>query len=146
MRHSHARFDELAQWFETLTPETLKTIDQIYAFDARFRDPFNRVRGSDSILLVYQHMFEQLVAPRFVIVTKLIQGPEAFMTWQFLFKLRDKTYVIEGGTHFLLNDQGLIAEHRDYWDAAQELYEKIPLLGAVLRGLRRRLSIPGIQR
>jgi hypothetical protein len=35
----------------------------------------------------------------------------------------------------------LIAIHRDYWDAAQELYEKIPVLGAVLRGLRRKLSI-----
>jgi hypothetical protein len=145
MQDSHARFDELAQWFETLTPETLKKIDQIYAPDATFRDPFNRVCGSDSIRLVYQHMFEQLVEPRFVIITKLIQGPAAFMTWQFLFNLRGKAYVIEGGTHFSIDDLGLIVEHRDYWDAAQELYEKIPLLGSVLRALRRKLSIAGLQ-
>ena len=52
MRHSHARFDALAQWFETLTPDALKKIDQVYASDATFRDPFNRVRGSNSICLV----------------------------------------------------------------------------------------------
>ena len=90
---------------------------------------------------VYQHMFETLVEPRFVITSKLIESGNAFMTWRFLFTLRGKAYVIEGGTHFVLDEQGLIAMHRDYWDAAQELYEKIPVLGAVLRGLRRKLSI-----
>ena len=145
MQHADARFVELAEWFETLTPETLKKIDQIYAPEATFRDPFNRVTGSSAIGLVYQHMFEHLTAPRFVIGTKLIQGADAFMTWQFLFKLRGQAYVIEGGTYFSLNAQGLIVEHRDYWDAAQELYEKIPILGAVLRALRRKLSIAGIQ-
>jgi hypothetical protein len=86
-------------------------------------------------------MFEALVEPRFVITSKLIESATAFMTWRFLFTLRGKAYVIEGGTHFVLDEQGLIVIHRDYWDAAQELYEKIPVLGAVLRGLRRKLSI-----
>ena len=26
--------------------------------------------------------------------------------------------------------------HRDYWDAAEELYEKLPLLGALMRWLK----------
>ena len=76
-----------------------------------------------------------------MITSKLIDSANAFMTWRFLFTIRGKAYVIEGGTHFILDEQGLIAIHRDYWDAAQELYEKIPVLGAVLRGLRRKLSI-----
>jgi hypothetical protein len=55
--------------------------------------------------------------------------------------LRGQAYVIEGGTHFGINEQGLIVLHRDYWDASQELYEKIPVSGAVLRLLRKKLSI-----
>ena len=31
-------------------------------------------------------------------------------------------------------------EHRDYWDAAEELYEKLPVLGALMRLLRRKLA------
>lgn len=27
--------------------------------------------------------------------------------------------------------------HRDYWDAAEELYEKLPVLGDLMRWLRR---------
>ena len=30
--------------------------------------------------------------------------------------------------------------HRDYWDAAEELYEKLPLLGALMRWLKRRVN------
>jgi hypothetical protein len=29
--------------------------------------------------------------------------------------------------------------HKDYWDAAQELYEKLPLLGALMRWLKSKL-------
>ena len=141
MTSFHTRFDELAEWFETLTPVSLQDIATVYAQTATFRDPFNDLRGVASVRQVYQHMFETLVEPRFVITSKLIESANAFMTWRFLFTLRGKAYVIEGGTHFVLDEQGLIATHRDYWDAAQELYEKIPVLGAVLRGLRRKISI-----
>jgi hypothetical protein len=27
--------------------------------------------------------------------------------------------------------------HRDYWDAAEELYEKLPVLGGLMRFLKR---------
>ncbi|MEI8402302.1 MAG: nuclear transport factor 2 family protein [Alcaligenaceae bacterium] len=141
MTDPHARFDELATWFETLTPTSLAHIENIYAQTATFRDPFNQVAGIESIRRIYQHMFEQLDEPRFVITAKLVEAAAAFMTWQFLFTLRGKAYVIEGSTHFSLDQQGLIVLHRDYWDAAQELYEQIPLLGAVLRVLRKKLSV-----
>jgi hypothetical protein len=141
MTDSHARFEELAQWFATLTPLSLQNIDKIYAQTATFRDPFNQVVGIASIQRIYQHMFEQLGEPRFVITAKVVDSAGAFMTWQFLFTLYDKPYKIEGGTHFNLDAQGLIVFHRDYWDAAQELYEKIPVLGAVLRLLRKKLSV-----
>ncbi|MCA0424309.1 MAG: nuclear transport factor 2 family protein, partial [Proteobacteria bacterium] len=35
---------------------------------------------------------------------------------------------------------GRIAEHRDYWDAAEELYEKLPAIGALMRWLKRRAN------
>jgi steroid delta-isomerase len=38
----------------------------------------------------------------------------------------------------ILNDDGRIAQHRDYWDAAEELYEKLPVIGGLMRWMRRR--------
>jgi hypothetical protein len=43
-----------------------------------------------------------------------------------------------GATHLVFDADGKVAVHRDYWDAAEELYEKLPLLGGLMRWLKRR--------
>jgi steroid delta-isomerase len=47
---------------------------------------------------------------------------------------------VRGATHLRFNGRGKVVYHRDYWDAAEELYAKLPLLGALMRWLRRRLA------
>ena len=33
-----------------------------------------------------------------------------------------------------------IIDHRDYWDAAEEIYEKFPLIGPSRRWIKRRMK------
>ena len=44
---------------------------------------------------------------------------------------------IKGSSHLQLNQNGLVQSHRDYWDTAEELYEKIPMLGGLMRWLKK---------
>ena len=55
----------LARFYETLTPAALPGLDQLYAPDARFRDPFNEVAGTAAIRRIFEHMFATTEAPRF---------------------------------------------------------------------------------
>ena len=139
-----SRFSDIAHWFETLSPETLERVGEIYAPDAVFVDPFNQLTGLTAVRAVYQHMFDTLKQPRFVVTTIVQSERNGFMTWDFLFECRGHAQQISGCTQFKLNDQDLIVLHRDYWDAAQQVYEKIPLLGSVMRMIRRKLSLPTI--
>ena len=141
-RMSNDRFSEIAKWFETLSPTALASVGEIYASDAVFIDPFNELKGLASIRAVYQHMFDTLVRPRFVITKSVSTLQSGFMTWDFLFECRGQSMCISGCTQFELNAAGLITLHQDYWDPAQQIYEKIPLLGSVLRLLRRKLALP----
>jgi hypothetical protein len=34
-----------------------------------------------------------------------------------------------------------VVEHIDYWDAAEQIYERLPVLGNVLRPIRERLGL-----
>jgi steroid delta-isomerase len=52
----------------------------------------------------------------------------------------DERQCIRGATLLRLGADGRISDHRDYWDAAEELYEKLPLIGALMRWLRRRIT------
>jgi hypothetical protein len=49
---------------------------------------------------------------------------------------------VRGASHLRFDSHGKIIWHRDYWDTAEELYAKIPILGAVMRFLKRRLATP----
>ena len=129
-------------FYEALTAEALKLLEAVYADDARFIDPFNDVSGVAAIRRVFEHMFETLDAPRFQIVLTVTEGYHCFLLWNFRFrrKGRANASLIHGSTHVRFAADGRIAWHRDYWDPAREVYESVPLLGALMRWLRRRLS------
>lgn len=131
----------LLAWYATLSPDTLARTGEFYAPDAQFRDPFNDVRGVVAIEAIFRHMFAHTGQPRFIIGERIVQGEQAFVTWLFVFSLRGKEYRIAGGSHLRFNDEGLVEMHRDYWDAAEELLEKLPLVGAPIRWLRARFRV-----
>jgi hypothetical protein len=138
-----ARLAQLRRFFETLSPGSVGEIGRVYAPDAYFKDPFNEVRGLPAIERIFRHMFEQVSEPRFVIHDAVIQDEQGFVTWDFRFRMRRFSrdeQVIRGASHLRFDAAGLVVFHRDYWDAAEELYEKLPLLGGLMRFLRRRAA------
>ena len=134
----------VVQYFETLTPQALANLSRHYAAQSRFKDPFNEVQGLPAIEAIFQHMFHTLVNPRFVVTTTVLEGAQCFLTWDFLFATHSghAEFTVRGATHLVYaqQDDGAwrIVLHRDYWDAAEELYEKLPVLGALMRWLKRR--------
>ena len=137
-------FTDIVTYFETFTPQSIPRVAEFYAPDAYFKDPFNEVRGLKAIEGVYSHMFEALTAPRFIVTSQIVDGSACFLIWdfKFYFKSYDKTteQTVRGGSHLVLDANGKITSHRDYWDAAEELYEKLPVVGGVMRWLKRRAN------
>ena len=134
----------LATFFETLSPQSVAQLPTIYDAQARFKDPFNEVQGLPEIERIFRHMYVALEQPHFVITGQLVDGQQAFLTWEFRFRFKrfDTTtlQIVRGGSHVVFNEQGLVTLHRDYWDAAEELYEKLPVLGGVMRWLKKRAN------
>ena len=135
---------QLVTFFETLTPHSLGQLATLYDRQARFVDPFNDVKGLTAIEAIFRHMFVALDDSRFVVTGRVVQGKECFLLWDFHFRFKrfDKqtAQTIRGTSHLVFSDAGLVVLHRDYWDAAQELYEKLPLIGALMRWLRKRAN------
>ncbi|TXI71646.1 MAG: nuclear transport factor 2 family protein [Limnohabitans sp.] len=139
-----AAVQQLVQFFEKLQPQDLPRLSELYAADARFKDPFNEVQGLSAIERIFAHMFESLDSPHFVVTERIMQGTQCFLVWDFRFRFKrfDTTrwQTVRGGTHLVFNDAGLVTLHRDYWDAAEELYEKLPMVGGLMRWLKRRAN------
>lgn len=128
--------------FESFAPADVQRLGQFYSDDAFFKDPFNEVRGLAQIQRIFAHMFESLESPRFVVTRHMAQGGECWLAWEMRFhyrgRLRGQAQVVRGASHLLLGPEGRIKSHRDYWDPAEEVYEKLPVLGTLMRWLKRR--------
>ena len=138
------RLDRLSAYFESITETTLRQLREFYAPDAYFKDPFNEVRDVASIEHIFAEMFVSLHDPRFVVHSKVEQGDEAFLTWDFKFRIKkykpEFTQIIRGSSHLKFDSQNRVCYHRDYWDAAEELYEKLPFVGGLMRVLKWRVA------
>lgn len=142
-----AALQRVVHFFEHLQPSDVAQIAQLYTADAQFKDPFNEVQGIAAIEHIFTHMFEALDAPRFVITQRVHNGAQCFVTWDFFFSVprmdKGATQIIRGATHFVLREEAgvwRVAVHRDYWDAAEELYEKLPVVGGLMRWLKKRAN------
>jgi steroid Delta-isomerase len=138
------RLQAVADFFGALSPADVDRIGTFYTTDARFKDPFNEVQGLPAIRAIFAHMFVALHEPRFVVTGGFAQGDEAFLTWDFVFRFKrfdtSTVQTVRGATHLRFASDGRVAWHRDYWDAAEELYEKLPLVGGLMRWLKRRAN------
>ena len=142
-----AALARVVSFFEQMQPGDVSLLGDVYCHDAHFKDPFNEVTGVPAIQGIFEHMFKTLHAPRFVITQSIQQGAQCCVTWDFIFEFRNfaggTPQIIRGASHLVLREDcgtWRVAVHRDYWDAAEELYEKLPGVGAVMRWLKRRAN------
>lgn len=134
----------LRRYWEEFSPESVGRIDEVYAPDAYFRDPFNEVRGIAELKRIFGHMFDSLDGPRFRIREAILEESSAVLIWDFEFRVKKwKPGVarsIHGLSHVRFGADGRVTYHRDYWDAAGELYAKLPLVGPLMRYLATKMA------
>jgi hypothetical protein len=130
-----ADIDRVIHIFESLTAHSVAELGTIYAPDALF---------VDAVKQVFSHMFASLEHPHFVVTGKVVQADQCFLLWEFRFRFRSfrrqVDQVVPGTSHLRFDAQGRITHHHDYWDAAHGIYEKIPLIGGLVRWLRIRVN------
>ncbi len=131
--------------FESLTLQSLETdLKPLWHDNVEFKDPFNHVFGKAHCTRLFEHMFTQCFEPRFTIQYKMLTGSVGSAYWIFEFKLAENDKApqkIKGNSLIEFDADGLVIKHIDYWDAAEQFYEKIPLLGSLIRLVKKRLQV-----
>lgn len=140
---THAALDAYIAYFETLTPETTARLGEFVTPDVHFRDPFNDVRGAARFRAVLNHMFQTMEDSRFVVTDRAIGQAASYVRWNYTFRPRGRggpAWEIVGMTEIAFGDAGRVTAHLDHWDAAGQIYERLPVLGSLMRLIRRRVA------
>lgn len=130
-----------ARFWQDLTVDGLDRMEAVFAPDIHFRDPFNDVRGRDKLRAILDHMFTATDRPRFTVTDIAESDRAAYLRWDFTFEIRGRPLRIEGVSEVRFGVDGLAVEHIDHWDAAAQFYERLPVLGGLLRAIRRRMEV-----
>jgi len=137
--------DDLCVFFERLSANNLGELGSYYAMNAWFKDPFHEVTGVDAIRAILRHTFDKLPGARFR-VTRRFPGEDrhAVILWEmdFTMPFTHQPTTIRGATHLTFDPDGKVTHHRDYWDAAEELYARLPVLKWLMRVLARQAAAP----
>lgn len=133
-------YERYRRYLETLTPEALARLSDHVTADVRFKDPFNDVRGVDAMERVFRHMFANVREIRFRIDHTVMDGDTCLMTWRFEGMLLGSPWSFDGASKLKFAPDGRVAEHIDYWDAADNFYRRLPVIGWLLSRIRRRLG------
>lgn len=133
----------------SLTADNLSELTALFSESARFKDPFNEVVGRAAIERVFAHGFKQCPALRFVVDDIAPAAPNdsspnvVFFYWRFLcggLAAAPDALSITGVSRVVFDAEGLVCEHLDFWDPAEQLYSRVPVLGGLMGWIRRRLS------
>lgn len=134
--------ETLIHFFETLHEGvSIESFDMIYDDAVIFKDPFNEVNGIRAVYGIFEHMYRTLDHPRFIIKEYIDKQDIVYVKWEFIFAFKGakKENRFEGVSRMQINAEGKIISHVDFWDAAEHMYEKMPILGSVLRFIKRKI-------
>ncbi|RUA33311.1 MAG: nuclear transport factor 2 family protein [Bacteroidetes bacterium] len=113
---------------------------EIYADDIVFKDPIHEIHGIENLKGYFNKLNENLIKGSFHFTDESIVDNKAFLSWEMDLKLkRPKKNVKASGISVLIIEDKIISQ-TDYFDAGELFYENIPVLGGIIRSIKKKLS------
>ncbi|MGE9550684.1 nuclear transport factor 2 family protein [Erwinia amylovora] len=134
---------KLVAFYQTLDAHQLQQLAEIYHTDVCLADPV----GEHHTLPVVENYFASLLKNmhycRFEVSEAHLLDGAALLIWQMVYAhpalQRGAGQRLAGSSYLQFRDDK-ISFQRDYYDMGAMLYEKIPVLGSVIRQLKKRLT------
>lgn len=131
------------RFYEALSPASLSDIGAVCHEDICFKDPFNETLGLDAYKALLEGMFQSAPDITFRVLHCAYDGEVCFLRWdsQATVKaLGKEPWAVKGMSELRFSEDGRIISHIDHWDAASQFYERLPVIGFLLRAIRRRVA------
>jgi limonene-1,2-epoxide hydrolase len=127
-------------YFEKLSDNKDYDLGQLYDDNIVFQDPVKIIRGLPNLKAYFYELNSNVENGYLEILSTNITEQQAFVEWKMHITAKKpvKKNVTASGISVLhFNDK--ITSQRDYFDAGELFYEHIPLLGSIIRFLKRKL-------
>ena len=130
--------------FNELDHTSLNRLDTIYHPDIRFTDPAHTLKGLPALKDYFAALYENVRSIRFFFDARMMTGNQAFVTWTMALShprlAGGRTVSVDGCSHLTFASDGRVTVHRDYFGLGAMVYEHLPVVGGLIRTVKKRLG------
>ena len=136
--------NKVTKAFNNFNGKNDSSLDSFYDEDVEFTDPVKKIKGLKNLKAYYAHAYKNVISIEFDFKETLQEDKKFGASWVMTLAARGlnggKPFPVHGFSHFHFNDESLVVYHRDYLDLGEMVYEKIPLQGLLISGIKKMLS------
>jgi hypothetical protein len=129
--------------FDQLDKDHLNLLEEIYTPDVVFRDPVHELKGLPALWTYYSRLYDGVISCQFEFEDEVIQDQKGMLVWIMRFQharfRRGETLELRGVSHLKFRADGKVFHHHDYFDMGAFIYERVPVLGGIIRAIKNRL-------
>jgi limonene-1,2-epoxide hydrolase len=114
-------------------------ITPYYADDIYFRDSIQEIRGIEEFTAMTERLTKRSKDLKMKIVNAAFEKNVIFLEWEMTLSFKKyPSSILFGTSRLTLNEEGKIAEQRDYYDLWGDIFDNIPRFGKAYRKFMKR--------
>lgn len=130
--------------YQRLNRDNLDLLGGIYTDDIRFNDPAHSLKGLSALRDYFAELYSNVEHITFDFAEPHVSGDQVYVQWVMRLRHprlnRGAEVEVPGVSCLHFADDGRVDKHRDYFDLGILLYEQLPLLGSLVRAVKRRFA------
>nr|WP_136250107.1 nuclear transport factor 2 family protein [Ningiella ruwaisensis] len=136
--------ESFSRFYTDLASMQVESLKTIYSNDVVFIDPIARHKGLEAVEHYFSKLLKNAKYCEFEIHNKKSAGEDGFVVnWTMRFtssRINKGNPVAVDGITLLTVENDKIVFHRDYYDLGEMVYEHVPLLGRIIKKIKRSLQ------
>lgn len=142
---TRAAIERFKAFFATFAPDKVeRLLDVTYAPDVWFNDTLKEIEGRDALGAYLKHSAEAVDACSVEVHEVVDNGVgDFYFRWTMLIRFKRFARGTDtrsiGISHIRFDAQGRVVLHQDYWNAADGLFQYVPVLGWMIRAIKKRV-------
>jgi hypothetical protein len=137
--------DKIKFFFDKLSKDNMQLVDEFYDSKIEFIDSVGSINGTEKIKAYYSNMYQNVKSIKF----DYSQFYESENSVVAIWKMTLQTDKLNGGDPFTVDGNSIIKfgangkaiYHRDYFDMGAFIYERLPVIGFVIKKIKDRFKV-----
>ncbi|WP_133470867.1 nuclear transport factor 2 family protein [Paraglaciecola marina] len=137
------KIEHFVSVYQNLNKDNLALLKDIYHHDVVFIDPMHKVDGIKDLEQYFSHLYSNVQSITFNIDESIEIADKGFLYWTMIYchpYLNGGKPINVTGHSRLTFKNGWVIFHQDYVDTNAMIFEYIPVIGRLIKHLKKRAS------